>query len=167
MVAPKFPFCVLGLVLVPIYVKLKTKKTSLRAKLARVDWIGSIFFTAGMTSFLVGISWAGIQYEWKSAQVIAPMTVGVSGVVATIVWEAYYAKEPILRPSLFYSTSAIFTYACALFQGLIVCHPRAPRSNEPKLTSTISSSAFCITFLSTSPPSTSSRLPKLGWTSSQ
>ncbi|KAK0648589.1 major facilitator superfamily domain-containing protein [Cercophora newfieldiana] len=115
-----FPFCVLGLVLVPIYVKLKTKKTSLMSKLARVDWIGSIFFTAGMTSFLVGISWAGIQYEWKSAQVIAPMAVGIFGVIATVIWEARYATEPILRPSLFYSTSAIFTYACALFQGLIL-----------------------------------------------
>jgi hypothetical protein len=108
---------------VPIYVKLKTKKTSLMSKLARVDWVGSIFFTAGMTSFLVGISWAGIQFEWKSPQVIAPMTVGVFGVVATVVWEACYAKEPILRPSLFYSTSAVLTYACSLFQGLIVCPP--------------------------------------------
>jgi hypothetical protein len=113
-------------VLVPIYVKLKTKKTSLRHKLTRVDWTGSVFFTAGMTSFLVGISWAGIQFEWKSVQVIAPMAVGIFGVIATVIWEARYAKEPILRPSLFHSTSAIFTYACALFQGLIVGHLAAP-----------------------------------------
>lgn len=117
----QFPFCILGLVLVPIYVKLKTKKTSLMAKLARVDWVGSFLFTAGMTSFLIGISWAGIQFEWNSPQVIAPIVVGVFGIVTTFVWEVYFAAEPILRLSLFYCWSAVLAYACALFQGLIVC----------------------------------------------
>jgi len=90
------------------------------SKLLRVDWVGGFLFTAGMTSFLVGISWGGINYEWKSVQVIAPIIGGVFGIVATIIWEAYFASEPILRPSLFCSSSAVFAYACALFQGLIL-----------------------------------------------
>ncbi|KAK3377091.1 major facilitator superfamily domain-containing protein, partial [Lasiosphaeria ovina] len=115
-----FPFCLLGLILVPMYVKLSTEKTSLMSKLARVDWIGGFLFIAGLTSFLVGISWAGIQFEWKSKQVIAPMVVGAAGVVAAIFWERHGAREPFLRPSLFYSTSAVATYGCALFQGFIL-----------------------------------------------
>ncbi|KAK5662145.1 hypothetical protein OQA88_8050 [Cercophora sp. LCS_1] len=115
-----FPFCVLGLVLIPIYVKLTTPKTSLASKLARVDWVGSVLFTASTTSFLVGISWGGIQFSWSSVQVIAPLACGVAGIVFTIFWESSFAREPILRPSLFHSSSAIITYACALFQGLIL-----------------------------------------------
>lgn len=115
-----FPFCVLGLVLVPIYVKLTTPKTTLAFKLARVDWVGSILFTASTTSFLVGISWGGIQFRWSSHQVIVPLTCGVAGIILTIIWESSFAREPILRPSLFHSSSAIITYACALFQGLIL-----------------------------------------------
>jgi hypothetical protein len=117
----QFPFCALGLVLTPLYVNLTTKKTSLMSKLARVDWVGGLFFIGGMTSFLVGISWAGIQYEWRSVQAITPMLVGVLGVVIAVIWECYGAREPFLRPSLFCSTSALATYACALFQGFIVC----------------------------------------------
>ncbi|KAK0610045.1 major facilitator superfamily domain-containing protein [Bombardia bombarda] len=114
------PFCAFGLVLVPIFVKLTTEKTSLVSKLARVDWVGGFLFIGSLTGFLVGISWAGVQFPWNSAQVIAPLTVGALGVVASIFWEVYYAKEPFLRGSLFYSWSAIAAYACALFQGLIL-----------------------------------------------
>lgn len=122
----QFPFCALGLVLVPIYVKLRTKKTSLFSKLGRIDWVGGFFFIGGLTSFLVGISWAGIQFEWKSAQAVTPMIIGVIGVIVAVVWEIYGAREPFLRPSLFCSTSALATYACALFQGFIVrlFHPQ-------------------------------------------
>jgi hypothetical protein len=116
----QFPFCVLGLVLVPIYVRLKTKKTSLGAKLARVDWVGGFLFTAGTTSFLIGISWGGVQYPWKSARVLTPIIIGIFGVVLCVLWERFAAQEPILRPSLFSSPSAVLMYICALFQGLIV-----------------------------------------------
>ncbi|KAL2163263.1 hypothetical protein VTH06DRAFT_5319 [Thermothelomyces fergusii] len=115
-----FPFCGIGLILVPLYVKLTTVKTSLASKLGRVDWIGGFFFIGGLTSFLVGISWGGIQYEWKSVQSITPIVVGVAGVGIAIVWEIYGAREPFLRPSLFHSPSALATYACALFQGFIL-----------------------------------------------
>ncbi|KAK0725144.1 major facilitator superfamily domain-containing protein [Lasiosphaeris hirsuta] len=115
-----FPFCVLGLVLVPIYVKMTTEKSSIKSKLSRVDWMGGFLFTAGLTSFLVGISWAGIQFEWQSVQSIAPMVVGAAGVALAIFWECNFAREPFLRPSLFQSPSALITYACAFFQGFIL-----------------------------------------------
>ncbi|KAK4040810.1 major facilitator superfamily domain-containing protein [Parachaetomium inaequale] len=115
-----FPFCAMGLVLVPIYVKLTTIKSSLVSKLSRVDWVGGFFFIGGMTSFLVGISWGGVQYEWASAQTIAPIIVGVFSIVISVLWEIYYAREPFLRPRLFNSPSALATYASAMFQGFIL-----------------------------------------------
>ncbi|KAK0721243.1 major facilitator superfamily domain-containing protein [Apiosordaria backusii] len=114
------PFCALGLVLIPCYVKLTTQRTSLRSKLGRVDWLGGFLFIGGLTSFLVGMSWGGVQFEWSSAQVIAPMVVGVISVIMCVVWESYGAREPFLRPQLFHSGSALAAYACALFQGFIL-----------------------------------------------
>ncbi len=151
----QFPFCALGLVLVPIYVKLKTAKTSLVSKLCRVDWVGGFFFIGGLTSFLVGISWAGIQFEWKSAQAITPMIIGVVGVTIAIIWEIYGAQEPFLRPSLFCSVSALATYACALFQGFIVRLSSPKPALNASLTPKRGSSSFArfTTFPSISPPS--------------
>ncbi|KAL2015435.1 hypothetical protein VTK56DRAFT_5501 [Thermocarpiscus australiensis] len=115
-----FPFCALGLVLIRIYIKLGTRKTSLVSKLGRIDWVGGFFFIGGMTSFLIGISWAGVQFEWGSVQAVVPMIVGVSGVIIAVLWEFYGAREPFLRRSLFCSSSALATYACALSQGFIL-----------------------------------------------
>jgi hypothetical protein len=120
----------MGIILVPLYVKLTTTKPSLASKLRRIDWVGGFFFIGGLTSFLIGISWAGIQYEWKSVQTIAPMIVGILAIIIAIFWEIYGAREPFLRPSLFCSTSALATYAGALFQGFIVGLPRPVHSSS-------------------------------------
>jgi hypothetical protein len=116
----QFPFCALGFVMVPIFVKLPAPKSSFVSKLARVDWIGGFLFIGGTTSFLIGLSWAGVQFEWSSAQSLAPMFVGLNAVIAAIAWEIFGAKEPFLRPQLFSSASAIAAYACAFGQGFLV-----------------------------------------------
>ncbi len=87
--------------------------------------MGGFFFIGGMTSFLIGISWGGVQFEWRSAQAIAPIIVGIAGVMIAVVWEFYGAREPVLRRSLFSSPSALAAYACALSQGFIVRVPPA------------------------------------------
>lgn len=115
-----FPFCALGFAMVPLFVKLKTEKSTPASKLARVDWIGGILFIGGMTSFLTGLSWAGIQFEWDSAQVLAPLFVGVAAVVAAIFWENFGAENPFLRPALFASPSAVAAYLCAFGQGFLL-----------------------------------------------
>jgi hypothetical protein len=108
--------------MVPICVKLQTAKSSFVSKLARVDWVGSFLFIGGMTSFLIGLSWAGVQYEWASIQTLVPIIIGANAVVAAVAWEIFYAKEPMLRPWLFSSPSAIAAYACAFGQGFLVSY---------------------------------------------
>nr|XP_036574732.1 major facilitator superfamily transporter [Colletotrichum truncatum]KAF6781197.1 major facilitator superfamily transporter [Colletotrichum truncatum] len=106
--------------MVPLFVRLSTEKTSLISKLLRIDAVGSLLFIGGMTSFLIGISWAGVQFAWSSAATIAPIVVGVVAVIASLFWERYGAVEPFLRPSLFYSWSAVAGYLCAFCQGFLL-----------------------------------------------
>ncbi|KAI5792616.1 major facilitator superfamily transporter [Pyronema domesticum] len=54
-----FPFCGLGSVI---------KAASFRENMAKIDWFGGILFVAGFTSFLVALTWGGVQYEWNSWQ---------------------------------------------------------------------------------------------------
>ncbi|KAK3348976.1 hypothetical protein B0T25DRAFT_609374 [Lasiosphaeria hispida] len=114
-----FPFCVMGLVLVPIYVKLSTEKSSIKSKLSRVDWMGDFLFTAGLTSFLVGISWAGIQFEWKSTATIDPM-VGFILFCALSYVPFYYTTVRFVSPTqagldIFPGDWAATALACGLF----------------------------------------------------
>jgi MFS family permease len=83
-----FPFCVTGLVMIPLFVKINTTlQQPITQKVQRVDWIGSFLFIAGTTSFLIGVSWGGIQYKWTSAHTLAPILVGMFGICIACVWE--------------------------------------------------------------------------------
>lgn len=121
-----FPFCVAGLIMIPLFVKINTTvKTSFKQKIQRVDWLGSFLFIGGTTSFLIGISWGGIQYKWTSVNTVVPIFVGLFAVILSCVWEAR-VKEPVLRGSLFYNVSAIAAYYCAFAQGFLVSPKSSP-----------------------------------------
>jgi len=76
-----------------------------------------------MTSLLIGLSWAGIQYSWNSVATVVPICVGLISIGASLAWETYGASEPFLRRSLFYCPSAFAAYAGALCQGFLVGFP--------------------------------------------
>lgn len=115
-----FPFCGFGLAAIPFLLTLKPKVETLGDKLARVDWVGSFIFMGSATSFLIAISWGGTQFAWSSAQTIAPLIIGIAGLVGTAVWERYMAKEPFLPHTLFYNTSSIAAFVCSSIQGLVL-----------------------------------------------
>ncbi|RTE70340.1 hypothetical protein BHE90_015270 [Fusarium euwallaceae] len=80
-------------------------KEQTRLQLAKnIDWIGAGIWMAGLTSFLLGISWAGGQFAWKSVAVILPMILGVLLLVGLGFWEVLVSKSsknPIFPPHIF------------------------------------------------------------------
>ncbi|KAI0424247.1 major facilitator superfamily transporter [Xylaria sp. FL1042] len=115
-----FPILGFGLVAVPYLLTLRPKKTTVQEKLSRIDWVGMFVFTGSITSFLVAISWGGIQHPWSSAATLAPLILGIIGVIATVIYEAYVAKFPFLRKALFHDHSSIVAYIAGGMQGLML-----------------------------------------------
>ncbi|KAH9897421.1 major facilitator superfamily transporter [Xylariomycetidae sp. FL2044] len=115
-----FPVCGFGLVAVPYFLTLRPKDATALEKLSRIDWFGSFIFIGSTTSFLIAICWGGSEYPWNSAQTLVPLILGIVGLVATAVYETYFAKYPLLRRTLFHDTSSIMTYVAGFFQGLIM-----------------------------------------------
>lgn len=115
-----FPFCFLGFATIPFVLTLKPKTETLGTKLKRVDWAGYALFLSSMTSFLIAISWGGVQQPWDSWRTLVPLVLGGFGLILTALWESYRAKEPFLRRSLFYCPSAFAAYLGAFIQGLLV-----------------------------------------------
>ncbi|KAF2101751.1 MFS general substrate transporter [Rhizodiscina lignyota] len=61
------------------------------------DYIGTALATLGLLLFLMGLSWGGSLYPWKSAHVIACIIIGFLLLVAFFLYEAYMPlKEPLL-----------------------------------------------------------------------
>ncbi|KAK5996431.1 MFS transporter L2 [Cladobotryum mycophilum] len=115
-----FPFCAIGLAIIPLSVKLSAKRPSVSTRLLRFDWIGMVAFTASASSFLIGITWGGSQFPWGSWHTVVPIIVGVAGLVAAGVWEVYGTERPFIRVSLLCTRSQIAAYFCAILQGIVL-----------------------------------------------
>lgn len=90
------------------------------AKLTRIDWIGGFLFIGSMTSFLMAITWGGVDHAWDSAATLAPLVIGIVGTIVSILWEKWGAREPFIRLAIFSNWSARAGYYCAMTQGLVV-----------------------------------------------
>ncbi|EED12228.1 efflux pump antibiotic resistance protein, putative [Talaromyces stipitatus ATCC 10500] len=112
------PFCGVGLVLVPLTLRLKTKKTSVMEKLARIDWIGGFLFISSMTIFLMAVTWGGVDHAWASTATLVPLLLGIAGTVVSLLWEKWGAAQPFIRLAISSNRSALAGYFCAITQGL-------------------------------------------------
>jgi hypothetical protein len=96
------------------------KKVTIGHKLSAVDWTGSTLMIASSTSFLVGLSWGGNKYPWRSPAVLVPTIVGLAGIVFTVFYEKRYAKNPFLRLEIYQHWSGIVVSICTIIQGYLV-----------------------------------------------
>ncbi|KAH8647972.1 fungal trichothecene efflux pump [Xylariales sp. PMI_506] len=74
---------------------------SRRKYLKEFDYIGTLLATLGLLLFLMGLSWGGTQYPWKSAHVITCIMIGFLLLVGFFTYEVYVPlKEPLLPMGL-------------------------------------------------------------------
>ncbi|KAH7124335.1 fungal trichothecene efflux pump [Dactylonectria macrodidyma] len=67
-----------------------------------IDFVGVALYTAGLTTFLVGLTWADTSgHPWNSASVIAPIVAGIVAVGVAFAYDFTVAKQPFFPPSLF------------------------------------------------------------------
>ncbi|KAF2115908.1 fungal trichothecene efflux pump [Lophiotrema nucula] len=63
-----------------------------------LDFVGIFLFIAGVIVFLIGLSWGGTTYPWKSAAVISAIILGAFTLVAFGLYEQYVFKGQALMP---------------------------------------------------------------------
>jgi MFS family permease len=114
-----FPFCAIGIVMIPLVVNLRAERPSLRQRLLYIDWIGGVLFVSSTFSFLYGVTSGGTKYAWSSWRTLLPIIFGVVGTILTIFWERI-APNPFLRLSIFNSRSSYAAYTAAILQGVLV-----------------------------------------------
>lgn len=145
-----YPFCGIGFVIAAFFVRLNAvAKLTFVQKLKHTDWLGAFLFIGSMTSFLVGLSWGGIQHPWTSAATLAPIIVGLAGLGLFIVWQCYKKEHTLLPMRIFYNWSAGAAFYCALINGLVVSLESNPPTSYDMLT-TSSSLPHCTMSRSTS-----------------
>ncbi|KAJ2970492.1 hypothetical protein NUW54_g12718 [Trametes sanguinea] len=88
------PLCGASLILTSVFLRVRKPTTSLRERLAEMDWLGVTILVGSTTSFLIAMTWAGLRFEWSSAHVLAPLIIGAIGIVAFFVIELLWLRRP-------------------------------------------------------------------------
>ncbi|KAG8527144.1 uncharacterized protein KY384_008573 [Bacidia gigantensis] len=114
------PFIGIGVPFVYFFLKLNFIPQSMLTQLRRVDWVGSFLFIASSTSFLIPITWGGVNYAWDSWRVLVPLLLGVAGLAGFIAYEAYVAKEPLIRLGIFTNRTSAAAYFSTTIHGIIL-----------------------------------------------
>ncbi|KAF4334397.1 trichothecene efflux pump [Fusarium beomiforme] len=80
----------------PSFTQLHGKSTSILHELSKVDWVGTLLLVAGLTLFLLGISWGG-PYPWNSARVLGLLVSGGVILILFVLFETFGgARKPIV-----------------------------------------------------------------------
>ena len=57
---------------------------------------GNLIIVVGTTLTVIGLTWGGIRYPWKSAQVLTPLIIGVCLIAFSLYYEAKFPKVPTI-----------------------------------------------------------------------
>ncbi|KAI0722370.1 Mfs1.2 [Cerioporus squamosus] len=113
------PLCGVALVMVTVFLKLPTPPGTLREKLGRMDWIGNVLVISSTTAVVIGITWGGVHFPWRSARVLAPLILGLCGLVVFFVYEVTLARNPIVPMSLLNNRTSVSGYIQTFINPLV------------------------------------------------
>ncbi|THH00042.1 hypothetical protein EW026_g2413 [Hermanssonia centrifuga] len=105
--------------LVWIFLRVRTPEGSIKGKLARVDWLGNFIVIAGATLAIVGLTFGGIRFPWSSAQVLAPLIIGLALIGLFIWYEAKIPAEPSIPWEVLSNRTSVGGYIGTLIHGLV------------------------------------------------
>jgi magnesium-transporting ATPase (P-type) len=107
----------------PIFDEKCAQKNTKRQVIQDFDFIRFVLLVGGLLIFLMGISWGGSYYPWKSAHVIATIIIGFFFSVAFVLYGALVPpKEPLVPMYLFKNITWVATMV-AIVLGPILTMP--------------------------------------------
>ncbi|OTA57893.1 MFS general substrate transporter [Hypoxylon sp. EC38] len=88
-------------------------------KLRQLDYIGNGILIASTVSILIALTWADVLYPWGSWHILAPLLVGVGGMILFVAFEGLpFVAEPVMPLRLFNNRTAVIVYVSTFLNSL-------------------------------------------------
>jgi len=113
------PLTGFSLLMVILFLKLKSPRGDIWKKLGRVDWLGNLIIIIGATLTVIALTWGGITYPWQSAQVLVPLIIGLGLTAFFLFYEKRWAKEPSVPFELLSNWTSLSGYLGTFFHGVL------------------------------------------------
>ncbi|RUS15319.1 major facilitator superfamily-domain-containing protein [Endogone sp. FLAS-F59071] len=108
----------LAIAVIVFFLQLPQPKSSMREKIARIDFLGTITLICACVAILLAVQWGGNTYAWNSAIIISLFVVGVVLIGALVIIETYYAKEPIIPGYLYSQRTPLSLFVTSCLVGM-------------------------------------------------
>ncbi|KZV67597.1 MFS multidrug transporter [Peniophora sp. CONT] len=118
------PICVVSAAMIAIFLKTQTPCfVTLKEKIAHLDIVGNIIFTASSTSVVIALSWGGLKYDWSSPQVLISLVAGLIGFCIFLAYEAVVATHPVIPLKIILVDRTTFSgyMQCFLMGVILAC----------------------------------------------
>jgi EmrB/QacA subfamily drug resistance transporter len=107
------PFALLAIVLLQKTLKL----TQVKREGVRVDWLGALLITAGVSTLLIWVTLAGNSYDWVSVP-SALLVAGGLVVLALAVWVESRVSDPVVPLTIFRNRTVALTVVASALVGI-------------------------------------------------
>jgi len=114
------PICLLSIGGLIYALHLNNEISSLRSKMARIDFLGMFVFVASTTLFLYGLTAGGTVRPWTAGGVLAPLVIGIVGLSLFIIVEWKVSMEPMVPLKIFSNRTANAGFFGAFIHGLVI-----------------------------------------------
>lgn len=114
------PFCGVGFVLITVFLRLETVPGTISSKLRYFDWIGLFLFTGSATTFLLSVTWGGVQFPWGSPATLVPLILGFAVFMFFVVYELRIPPHPLINFRLFSNRSVNAALLGTVIHSVIV-----------------------------------------------
>ncbi|KDE09667.1 hypothetical protein MVLG_00073 [Microbotryum lychnidis-dioicae p1A1 Lamole] len=112
------PLTGVAAVLVVFFLRIKAPQTTLKDKLAQMDYF-NLVFVAGATSTILGLTWGGVTYSWSSYEVLVPLIIGLS-LMGLFLWlEKTYAKYPTVPFDVLRHRLSLLGFMATFLHGIV------------------------------------------------
>jgi MFS family permease len=79
----------------------RAKGAAAREILGKIDYVGGFLSITGLVLFLVALQAGGYSHPWASAYVLCTLIIGFLLIVAFVVWELKFCKDPMVPHEMF------------------------------------------------------------------
>ena len=93
------------------------KALPVRRQAARIDYVGAALLVCGVTTWLVMLSWGGVEYQWGSAPILGLAVLGAI-LLALLAVQELRSRDPLLPPRLFRNAVFLRGVLIAFFSSL-------------------------------------------------
>lgn len=115
------PFGVLAMVLLVLFLRVKTPENSVRQGLSQLDIVGNGIILLSSISILLALSYAESPFPWSSWQILVPLIIGFVLLILLGVYEtSRFCSFPILPATIFHNRTTSMIYMNTFINSMLL-----------------------------------------------